>query len=165
MEPPRGTLLSWLVSRMTHGIDGCPGCRESSLKREADHKHPASEAKDLGRRRLVLAGAAILSPPRRCPACGPAHLGCTFPELAAELPGTAQDEMGKKGVVLTSIFRSPRASSRAVGIRWPSTGPAEYTLTIDSEDGPVVKRLPNVAAMSSFGDNVNNALGALVPPT
>jgi porin len=75
--------------------------------------------------------------------------------------------MGKKGVVLDlDLLQFPQGvmtGGRDTVAEY--SGLAEYTLNIDSQkmglwSGGFLK----VMAMSSFGDNVNNASGAIVPP-
>jgi porin len=75
--------------------------------------------------------------------------------------------LGKKGVVLDlDLLQFPQGvmtGGRDTVAEY--SGLAEYTLNIDSQKmGLWPGGLLNVMAMSSFGDNVNNASGALVSP-
>ena len=79
-----------------------------------------------------------------------------------------RDEMGKKGIVLdVDLLQVPQG----VGSGGRETlaeygGLAEYTLNVDTQKlGLWPGGFLNVMAMTGFGDNVNKASGALVPPS
>jgi porin len=99
----------------------------------------------------------------------PPTWGGTFlsrPRLTGDWLGL-RDEMGKKGVVMDlDLLQFPQGvmtGGRNTVAEY--SGLAEYTLNIDSQKmGLWPGGLLNVMAMSSFGDNVNNASGALVSP-
>jgi porin len=113
---------------------------------------------------VVLAGQAVAQPVEI-----PPTWGGTFwdrPRLTGDWFGL-RDEMGKKGIVVDlDLLQVPQG----VGTGGRETlaeysGLAEYTLNVDTQKlGLWPGGFLNVMGMSNFGDNVNNASGALLPP-
>jgi porin len=78
-----------------------------------------------------------------------------------------RDEMGKKGIVvdidLLQVPQGVMTGGRDTVAEY--SGLAEYTLNVDTQKmGLWPGGFLRVMAMTNFGDNVNNASGALVPP-
>src|SRR6266446_2284330 len=113
---------------------------------------------------LVMAGPASAQPVDI-----PATWGGDFwsrPRLTGSWGGL-RDELGKKGVVLDlDLLQTPQVV--ASGGRDEVTrywGLAEYTLNVDTQKlGLWPGGFLRVQGMSSFGENVNNASGAIIPP-
>jgi porin len=81
--------------------------------------------------------------------------------------GGLRDELGKKGVVLdVDVLQVPQGVMSGGRNRIAEySGLAEYTLNVDTQKmGLWPGGFFNVMAMTSFGNNINNASGALVPP-
>src|SRR5499426_3120248 len=82
--------------------------------------------------------------------------------------GGLRDELGKKGVVVDiDLLQTPQGvvsgGRDELGRYW---GLAEYTLNVDTQKlGLWPGGFLRVQGMSSFGQNVNNASGAIDPPT
>jgi porin len=82
--------------------------------------------------------------------------------------GGLRDELGKKGVVLDiDLLQLPQVVASGgrdeVARYW---GLAEYTLNVDTHKlGLWPGGFLRVQGMSSFGENVNSASGALIPPS
>jgi len=113
---------------------------------------------------VALAGPAIAQPVDIPPTWGGSFLD--RPRLTGSWFGL-RDEMGKKGIVLDlDLLQFPQGvmtGGRDTVAEY--SGLAEYTLNVDSQKmGLWPGGFLNVMAMSSFGDNVNNASGALLPP-
>ncbi len=118
----------------------------------------------LGLALLVLSGPTGAQPVDIPPTWGGTFLD--RPRLTGDWFGI-RDEMGKKGIVLDlDLLQFPQgviSGGRDTVAEY--SGLAEYTLNVDSQKmGLWPGGFLNVMAMSSFGDNVNNASGALVPP-
>ncbi len=118
----------------------------------------------LGLALLLLSGPAGAQPVDIPPTWGGTFLD--RPRLTGDWFGI-RDEMGKKGIVLDlDLLQFPQgviSGGRDTVAEY--SGLAEYTLNVDSQKlGLWPGGFLNVMAMSSFGDNVNNASGALVPP-
>jgi porin len=82
--------------------------------------------------------------------------------------GGLRDELGKKGVVvdidLLQIPQGVASGGRDEVLRY--WGLAEYTLNVDTQKlGLWPGGFLNVQGMTSFGQNVNNASGAFIPPS
>ena len=78
-----------------------------------------------------------------------------------------RDEMGKKGIVvdidLLQVPQGVMTGGRDTVAEY--SGLAEYTLNVDTQKlGLWPGGFLNVMGMTNFGDNVNNASGAFVPP-
>ncbi len=118
----------------------------------------------LGLALLVLSGPTGAQPVDIPPTWGGTFLD--RPRLTGDWFGI-RDEMGKKGIVLDlDLLQFPQGviSGGRDNVAEYS-GLAEYTLNVDSQKmGLWPGGFLNVMAMSSFGDNVNNASGALVSP-
>ncbi len=118
----------------------------------------------LGLALLLLSGPAGAQPVDIPPTWGGTFLD--RPRLTGDWFGI-RDEMGKKGIVLDlDLLQFPQGviSGGRDNVAEYS-GLAEYTLNVDSQKmGLWPGGFLNVMAMSSFGDNVNNASGALVSP-
>ncbi len=118
----------------------------------------------LGLALLLLSGPAGAQPVDIPPTWGGTFLD--RPRLTGDWFGI-RDEMGKKGIVLDlDLLQFPQgviSGGRDTVAEY--SGLAEYTLNVDSQKlGLWPGGFLNVMAMSSFGDNVNNASGALVSP-
>ena len=107
---------------------------------------------------LVHAGAAAAQPVDVPPTWGGSFWD--RPRLTGDWFGL-RDEMGKRGLVLDlDLLQVPQG----VGTGGRETL-AEYTLNVDTQKlGLWPGGFLNVMAMTNFGDNVNNASGALVSP-
>src|SRR5262245_48078830 len=116
---------------------------------------------------LVLLGMA--GPASAQPVDLPATWGGDFwhrPRLTGSWGGL-RDELGKKGVVLdldlTQIPQGVASGGRDKGLRYG--GLAEYTLNVDTQKlGFWPGGFLRVQAMSGFGQNVDSASGAFIPP-
>jgi porin len=78
-----------------------------------------------------------------------------------------RDELGKKGVVLDLDFLAAPQGVASGGRETKAEfwGNAEYTLNVDSQKlGLWPGAFLNVNAITGFGDTINNASGALLPP-
>src|SRR6266536_5048051 len=78
-----------------------------------------------------------------------------------------RDEMGKKGIVvdidLLQVPQGVMTGGRDTVAEY--SGLAEYTLNVDTQKlGLWPGGFLNVMGMTNFGDNVNNASGAFIPP-
>lgn len=118
----------------------------------------------LGLALLILSGPVSAQPVDIPPTWGGTFLD--RPRLTGDWFGL-RDEMGKKGIVLDlDLLQFPQGNmtgGRDTVAEY--SGLAEYTLNVDSQKlGLWPGGFLNVMAMSSFGDNVNNASGALVSP-
>src|SRR5262249_23591869 len=113
---------------------------------------------------LVMAGATSAQPVDI-----PATWGGDFwsrPRLTGSWGGL-RDELGKKGVVLDlDLLQTPQgvaSGGRDEVLRY--WGLAEYTLNVDTQKlGLWPGGFLRVQGMSSFGQNVNNASGAIISP-
>jgi len=132
----------------------------------------------LSRRHLSRCAAAFILSAALSIVAGPAWAqpvdipltwGGTFldrPRLTGDWFGL-RDEMGKKGIVLDlDLLQIPQgvmSGGRDTVAEY--SGLAEYTLNVDSQKlGLWPGGFLNVMGMTTFGDNVNNASGALIPP-
>jgi porin len=113
---------------------------------------------------VVLAGPAAAQPVDVPPTWG----GTLWdrPRLTGDWFGL-RDEMGKKGVVvdvdLLQVPQGVMSGGRETLAEY--SGLAEYTLNVDTQKlGLWPGGFLNVKGMTNFGDNVNNASGALVSP-
>src|SRR5262245_44341590 len=114
---------------------------------------------------LVMAG-----PTRAQPVVIPATWGGDFwsrPRLTGSWGGL-RDELGKKGVVLdVDLLQTLQGVATGgrdeVATYW---GTAEYTLNVDTQKlGLWPGGFLRVQGLSSFGQNINNASGALISPS
>jgi porin len=113
---------------------------------------------------VVLAGPAVAQPVDVPPTWGGSFWD--RPRLTGDWFGL-RDEMGKKGVVLDlDLLQVPQGvMSGGRDTKAEYSGLAEYTLNVDTQKlGLWPGGFLNVMAMSSFGDNIDNASGALLPP-
>jgi len=113
---------------------------------------------------VILAGQALAQPYDVPPTWGGSLLD--RPRLSGDWFGL-RDEMGKKGVVLDlDLLQFPQGvMTGGRDTAGEYSGLAEYTLNVDSQKlGLWPGAFLNVMAMTSFGDNVNRASGALLPP-
>jgi porin len=118
----------------------------------------------LGLALLILSGPAGAQPVDVPPTWGGSFLD--RPRLTGSWFGL-RDEMGKKGVVLdVDLLQFPQGvGSGGRDTLAEYSGLAEYTLNVDTQKlGLWPGGFLNVMAMTDFGNNVNNASGALVPP-
>jgi len=113
---------------------------------------------------VVLAGQAVAQPVDVPPTWGGSFWD--RPRLTGDWFGL-RDEMGKKGIVLDlDLLQVPQGvGSGGRETLAEYSGLAEYTLNVDTQKlGLWPGGFLNVMAMTNFGDNVNNASGALVAP-
>ena len=118
----------------------------------------------LGLALLILSGPAGAQPVDVPPTWGGSFLD--RPRLTGSWFGL-RDEMGKKGVVLdVDLLQFPQGvGSGGRDTLAEYSGLAEYTLNVDTQKlGLWPGGFLNVMAMTDFGNNVNNASGALVSP-
>ena len=113
---------------------------------------------------VVLAGPAVAQPVDVPPTWG----GTLWdrPRLSGDWFGL-RDEMGKKGIVLDlDLLQLPQGvmtGGRDTAAEY--SGLAEYTLNVDTQKlGLWPGGFLNVMAMTGFGDNIDLASGALLPP-
>src|SRR6266699_2169181 len=113
---------------------------------------------------LIMAGPASAQPVD-IPATWGGDLG-SRPRLTGSWGGL-RDELGKKGVVLDlDLLQTPQVVASGgrdeVAKYW---GLAEYTLNVDTQKmGLWPGGFLKVQGLSSFGQNINNASGALISP-
>src|SRR5262247_213376 len=118
---------------------------------------------------LGLVVLVMVSPVNAQPVDTPATWGGDFwsrPRLTGSWGGL-RDELGKKGVVLDlDLLQTPQgvaSGGRDEVLRY--WGLAEYTLNVDTQKlGLWPGGFLRVQGMSSFGQNVNDASGALISP-
>lgn len=113
---------------------------------------------------VVLSGPAVSQPVDVPPTWGGSFWD--RPRLTGDWFGL-RDEMGKKGIVLDlDLLQVPQGvGSGGRETLAEYSGLAEYTLNVDTQKlGLWPGGFLNVMAMTNFGDNVNNASGALVAP-
>ena len=113
---------------------------------------------------VVLAGPAFAQPVGVPPTWGGSFWD--RPRLTGDWFGL-RDEMGKKGIVvdldLLQVPQGVGSGGRETLAEY--SGLAEYTLNVDTQKlGLWPGGFLNVMAKTNFGDFVNNASGALVPP-
>ena len=113
---------------------------------------------------IVLADPAVAQPVDVPPTWGGSFWD--RPRLTGDWFGL-RDEMGKKGIVLDlDLLQFPQGvmtGGRDTAAEY--SGLAEYTLNVDSQKlGLWPGGFLKVMAMTSYGDNVNKASGAFVPP-
>jgi porin len=113
---------------------------------------------------IVSAGPAVAQPVDVPPTWGGSFWD--RPRLTGDWFGL-RDEMGKKGIVvdidLLQVPQGVMSGGRDTVAKY--SGLAEYTLNVDTQKlGLWPGGFLNVMGMTNFGDNVNNASGALVPP-
>ena len=114
---------------------------------------------------LILAGPASAQPVDVPPTWGGDFWD--RPRLTGSWFGL-RDEMGKKGVVLdldlTQVLQGVATGGRDEVAKYG--GLAEYTLNVDTQKlGLWPGGFLNLKAMTGFGQNVNHASGALLPPS
>lgn len=118
---------------------------------------------------VALACVLVAGPALAQPVDVPPTWGGSFwdrPRLTGDWFGL-RDEMGKKGIVLDlDLLQIPQGvGSGGRQTLAEYSGLAEYTLNVDTQKlGLWPGGFLNVMAMSNFGDNVNSASGALLPP-
>ena len=113
---------------------------------------------------VITAGPAVAQPVDVPPTWGGSFWD--RPRLTGSWFGL-RDEMGKKGIVLDlDLLQVPQGvGSGGRETLAEYSGLAEYTLNVDTQKlGLWPGGFLNVMAMTNFGDNVNNASGALVSP-
>jgi porin len=119
---------------------------------------------------LALILLVMVGPARAQPVDIPATWGGDFwsrSRLTGDWGGL-RDELGKKGVVLdVDLLQTLQGVATGgrdeVATYW---GLAEYTLNVDTQKlGLWPGGFLRVSGMSSFGQNINNASGALIPPS
>ena len=128
------------------------------------HRAGVSRAIFVALAMVVLAGPAVAQPVDVPPTWGGSFWD--RPRLTGDWFGL-RDEMGKKGIVLdVDLLQVPQGvMSGGRKSLAEYSGLAEYTLNVDTQKlGLWPGGFLNVMAMTSYGDNVNNASGALAPP-
>ena len=120
---------------------------------------------------FVALGLLILSAPAGAqPVDVPPTWGGSFwerPRLTGSWFGL-RDELGKKGIVLdVDLLQVPQGvGSGGRETLAEYSGLAEYTLNVDTQKlGLWPGGFLKVQGMSSFGQNVDNASGAIIPPS
>ena len=127
--------------------------------------------RSLGITAIVIALGLVVGPEtaRAEPVDVPSTWGGSFwdrPRLTGSWFGL-RDDLGKKGVVVdVDLLATPQGVARGgrdtEAAFW---GNAEYTLNVDTQKlGLWPGGFLNVNAITGFGDTVNNASGALLPP-